>query len=172
MNLSQQLRQDAMAAGLCEPHADDWNKESVYDLVEYYKANPDWCLERQYPTYQFLCGNFSTAEVQKQGVYVGLTECTLLLDKPDGFPVHIFNQCSGTVTIENWDVGRVYVALGSKMKFVVKDNAGLILDYYDDSEIEIIHESKGRVTVYQYGSRVPKVRGNAIQYRKKDGRLR
>lgn len=165
MELSQRLKADAISKNLCQEHIDGWDKDGVFDLMEYYKANPDWCLERKYPSIEFLKENFNSVSVRNQGVYIGWGGGggDLVLATPDGAPVFIFNQCSGRVRIPEWMVARVYVALGSNLEFIVGKNAILILDYYDDSRIQIHNHSHRKCLIHKYSPNVPVIKcGRAI----------
>lgn len=172
MELSKHLLNTAKSAGLCTEHQSSWKDRSVAAFVEYYKANPDWCIERQYPSYDLLSKEFNSEDVRKQGVYVGQDGLDISLTEPEGLPIYIFNQCSGTLIAEGWTAPKVYIALGSKIKIIVKDNAHLFVDCYDDAELEVVNLSKGRVTIYKYGELSPAVSNNYVKIIDKYARSR
>ena len=167
MKLSEQLRQDAILAGLCQNHIDKWGEMSVEQLIAYYKANPDWCLERNFPTISFMNEHFKTNEVMEMGVYINQKDMKWAYALPKGNNQLIFNNCTGRLTIDEWSVARIFVGLDSHLEITVKDNACLILDYYDTSAIKVINKSKGKVNVYQYGVLAPKLKGNEAIYKLK-----
>lgn len=63
-------------------------------LVDYYIANPDWCLERDYPTLPFLRENFS--DIESKGVFVDRKFNGELLND---LQAYVFHNCSGTVKV-------------------------------------------------------------------------
>ena len=68
-NLKQLLIDGANSKGICVPGRDKMMESDIDSLVDYYLANPDWCLERNFPTLSFLKENF--ADIEDKGVFVG-----------------------------------------------------------------------------------------------------
>jgi hypothetical protein len=152
--LSNNLLKDAVNAGLCAEHTAQWDSNwSQRDLVAYYKANPNWCLERHFPSLSFLKEHFDNSEVRDMGVYVNSFITIKTIDLS-----YIFINCKVGAIVTN--VTRLYFGLDSIAKIVVEHGADLVVDSYDNAELEIELRGSARCIVYQYGSRCPKITGS------------
>lgn len=153
-NVSNRLLVDAVSKGLCKEHTEAWDTEmGIPALVAYYKANPNWCLERHYPSLAFMDAHFNTKDVRKMGVYINRNEALRATDL-----IYVFNNC--TVGIITSAVTRFYFGLDSKAKIIVEDGGILTIDSYDNTELDIELRGKARCIVYQYGDVSPRITGS------------
>lgn len=112
--LKETLMENARHAGIC---ADGYGLMRGYDrdgLIGYYVSNPDWCLERGYPTLELLHQEFSS--IEDQGVFVGRTFDGEVFDK---LQTYIFHNCKGEIKVamdyENAVIPMLYFANGCNM---------------------------------------------------------
>lgn len=140
----------AVAAGLCEQHTKAWDKNwNVKELLEYYKTNPNWCLERHFPSKEIL----EKYQDNSMGIYVGKTIPMRATER-----CYIFIDCMmGIITNA---VTRFYFGLNSRASIVVEDGGDLAVDVYDNTELKIELRGSARCTVYQYGENVPEITGS------------
>lgn len=93
--LKEQLIQAALAKGVCaegyKHMVDSPDKDA---MVNYYVANPDWCLERSFPDIEVLRDHFR--DVTKMGVYVDHTFHGEVLND---LQTYIFHNCKGTIKV-------------------------------------------------------------------------
>lgn len=85
---------DARRCGICAP---GYGLMRGYDrdgLIDYYIANPDWCLERCFPSLETLRDEFSDCE--DKGVFVGRTFNGETFDR---LQTYIFHNCKGTIKV-------------------------------------------------------------------------
>jgi hypothetical protein len=144
----------------------EWHDKPLEELIRYYKKNPNWCMERQFPRLEVLKAEADIPAIRDMGVYVDQHNLDL---RPQEGSVLIFNNCSGFVLVEDWAVLRAYVSLDSKITFAVKDNAILIVDYYDNAIVEVINKGKERATIYRYGRQPPITSGDVRVVKKEKG---
>lgn len=115
--LKQQLMEDARRKGICAEGYSHLRNGDADMLVDYYIQNPDWCLERDYPSLSFLTENF--CNIEGKGVYVGKTFHGELLNDRQ---TYIFHNCRGHVRVGlNTDkaiIPMLYIANGCKIRFV------------------------------------------------------
>ncbi len=108
--------QDARSNGICVDGYDYMRKSSIESLVRYYKANPDWCMERNYPALDILRKDFDNEKLQDFGIFIDHTFKGELLDKHQ---VYIFHNCKGRIlTALNYDaeiIPMLYFANGCNM---------------------------------------------------------
>ncbi len=115
--LKSQLIEEARAKGICIDGYKEMRSDDTEALVEYYIQNPDWCLERDYPTLRTLKEHFS--DIEDRGVFVGKTFHGEVLND---LQTYIFHKCKGTIKVGlNADKGIIpmlYVANGCRMRIV------------------------------------------------------
>lgn len=145
------LKQKAIALGLCKPFQETWND----DLVGMYKQGITWCIERQYPT---LADMLPYDDIMLENDVYNSKDVNLLLTGD----TYILNECTGQAEINDYNVSRVYVGLNSILKIKAKDKSHLMIDCYDNSIIQLEVSGSSKVVVWQYGNSVVQVlKGNA-----------
>lgn len=104
----------ARSGGIC---AEGYSQMRGYDrdqLIDYYLANPDWCLERDFPSLELLRREFS--DIEDKGVFVGRVFSGETLC---GKQAYIFHDCKGTVKVDmdydNAVMPMLYFANGCRM---------------------------------------------------------
>lgn len=116
-NLKEQLMEQARQKGICEDGYKSMRGDSVDELVQYYLENPDWCLEREYPSLPFLRRNFSN--IENKGVFIDKTFHGELLND---LQVYIFHKCRGTIkvglNVDKSIIPMLYVANGCRLRIV------------------------------------------------------
>lgn len=108
----------ARAKGICaEGYEEMRTADGRNGLVDYYVANPDWCLEREFPDLQTLEEEF--ADCEDKGVFVNKMFHGELLND---LQAYVFHNCRGTVkvglNIDKAIIPMLYVANGCRIRFV------------------------------------------------------
>ena len=144
-DLSIKLKEDAVGAGLCAEHTEGWNPDwNKAALIGYYKANPNWCLERHYPSLAVLSKYFNDDETRQQGVYISSFVTLRATDL-----CYVFNNCKvGVITKA---ITRLYFGLETEARIVVEDGGDLVIDCYDHGKVDIELRGSARCTIYKYG---------------------
>lgn len=114
-DIKEELMEDARAKGIC---AEGYGLMRGYDrdgLIGYYVANPDWCMERGFPSLRLLRREFS--DIEDKGVYVGKTFDGEVFDK---LQTYVFHDCKGTIKVamdyDNAVIPMLYFANGCDMR--------------------------------------------------------
>lgn len=115
MQLKETLMEDARRGGIC---AEGYELMRGYDreeLIDYYVQNPDWSIERGFPSIKLLRREFSG--IEDKGVYVGRTFDGEVFDK---LQAYIFHDCKGTIRVamdyDNAVIPMLYFANGCRMR--------------------------------------------------------
>ena len=88
------LMRQARYEGICKDGYEHMRSCDIDKLIDYYIQNPDWCLERDYPTLDYLKEHF--ADAHNKGVYISKTfNGELLNDKL----VCILHDCKGVIKV-------------------------------------------------------------------------
>jgi hypothetical protein len=96
MELKGMLMKDAKAKGICVDGYKTMEQcSNVGELVDFYIQSIDWCLEKDYPTLQYIRDNFS--DIQNKGIYVGQT---FHGEKFSRLQSYVFHDCSGVINVE------------------------------------------------------------------------
>lgn len=116
--LKEKLINIADAKGICaEGHKTLLESADKDALVDYYVAEPDWCLERDFPTLQTLREHF--ADVSKKGVFVDHTFHGEVLND---LQTYIFHNCKGTIkvglNVDKQLIPMFYLANGCRLRIV------------------------------------------------------
>lgn len=116
-NIKESLMQQARFKGICLDGYSQMRCDDIDALVDYYVENPDWCMERDFPTLDFLAEHFS--DVSDKGVFVNRKfKGELLNDRQ----VYIFHNCRGNVkvglNVDKAIIPMLYCANGCRMRFV------------------------------------------------------
>ena len=113
--LKEKLINIADAKGICaEGHQTMLESADKDALVNYYVQNPDWCLERDFPTLQMLREHF--ADVGPKGVFV---DQTFHGEVMNDLQAYIFHNCKGTIkvslNVEKDCAPMIYLANGCRL---------------------------------------------------------
>ena len=115
MQLKETLMEDARRGGIC---AEGYGQMRGYDregLIDYYVQNPDWCMERGFPSLKLLRSEFS--DIEDKGVFVSKTFDGEVFDK---LQTYIFHDCKGTIRVamdyENAVIPMLYFANGCRIR--------------------------------------------------------
>lgn len=113
--LKETLMGDARRGGIC---ADGYAQMRAYDrdeLIDFYVENPDWCMERGFPSLELLRREFS--DIEDKGVFVGKKFDGEVFDK---LQAYIFHDCKGTIKVamdyDNAVIPMLYFANGCKIR--------------------------------------------------------
>ena len=105
MQLKEMLMEEARRGGICADGFREMRTDSLSELVDFYVANPDWCMERDFPSLEILRREFS--DIEDKGVYIGRTfNGEVFSDKQ----VYIFHDCKGTIRV-GWDMDNAVIPM-------------------------------------------------------------
>ena len=132
MEISDELKNKAIANGLCEQWTNEWSNEETLDsLCEKYVKGIDFCIDNDYPSCQYMKEHFDGV-MQKHGIYV--SDMFKLRD----IKKLIINGVSiGEVTYDKFNVGRIYLRHSSFLKLSVKDCAKVFISTYDSVNLDV-----------------------------------
>lgn len=118
MDIKRRLIEGAVKLGICHDGAKEMRGSTDIDtLVDYYVANPDWCLERDFPDMQMLRCHF--ADVSNKGVFV---DRTFNGETLNDLQTYIFHNCKGTIrvglNVDKAIIPMLYLANGCRLRVV------------------------------------------------------
>lgn len=114
IQLKEMLMEEARRGGICADGFREMRADSIGELVDYYVANPDWCMERGFPSLDILHSEFS--DIEDKGVFVGKTFNGEVFSEKQ---VYVFHDCKGTIKVamdyDNAVIPMLYFANGCNM---------------------------------------------------------
>lgn len=93
-DIKTELIEKARELGICKDGFSTMGHADIDGLISYYIANPDWCMERDFPSLPCLQANFS--DIEDKGVFVDRAFDGELLN---GRQVYIFHNCKGKIRV-------------------------------------------------------------------------
>lgn len=144
-NLSETLKQQAIALGLCKPWTEAWGDCDQQELIDKYKKGIDFCIDRQYPPNDFIKTNFDRDLLNANLIFV---DEHLDFDMmPSG--VYVINgECTGTIRFAPWTAATVYVRHSSNVRIIADDFAKVFVRLYDEAEAVVDSDESAVVKVY------------------------
>lgn len=145
-NLSETLKQQAVSLGLCKPCTEAWADNSDQQaLIDKFKKGIDFCLDRDWPSSDFIKANFDRGLLNANLIFVD--EYVDMDMAPSG--IYILNgECSGRMRFAPWAAANVYVRHNSKMNIVADDFAKVFVRVYDEADVEVNSDESAVVKVY------------------------
>lgn len=144
-NLSETLRQQAVDLGLCRPWTEAWGDCDQQELIDKFIKGIDFCLERNWPTPEFIKANFDRELLHRNLIFVD--EHIDLKDAPNG--VYILNgECSGVMRFTGWAAATVYVRHTSDVTVIADDSAKVFVRLYDEAKADVLKLDEAVVRVY------------------------
>ena len=166
MEVIQQLKQDGIAKGLCQP----WQNKlrdgvSVKRLVDLYVRGIDFCIKNDYPTLEFIRDNFK-GKCEQYGVYIDDS-----VTEKDRKTIVLNGDCKAMLEYGGYSVSTVFVRHNSQAAIVASKFANVTIDAFDNSHLVVAVTGKARVSVNLYGDASVEVIGNDVKIRKTNKRV-
>ena len=144
-NLSETLKQQAVDLGLCRPWTEAWGDCDQQELSDKYKKGIDFCIDKQYPSNEFIKANFDRDLLNANLIFVD--EYLDFDMMPSG--IYILNgECSGSIRFAPWTAATIYVRHKSNVTIIADDFAKVFVRLYDEAEAETEAEESAVVRVY------------------------
>lgn len=144
-NLSETLKQQAVDLGLCKPWTEAWGDCDQQELIDKYKKGIDFCIDRQYPSNEFIKANFDRDLLNANLIFVD--EYLDFDMMPSG--VYVINgECTGTIKFAPWTAATVYVRHTSNVRIIADDFAKVFVRLYDEAEAVVDSDESAVVKVY------------------------
>ena len=137
--IDKKLKREAIKAGLCQEWQDKWSDKG---LIEKYLQGISWCMKNDYPSIKDM--RKFKKELLRNNIYIE-EDLTINCDKE----MYAFNSCNVDFTISRYDVCRIYIGRGTKLRVNVKDNAILYVDSYG-GEVQVVKDNNAKCTVWKY----------------------
>lgn len=145
-NLSEILKCEAVERNLCAQWTAKWADNSDQQtLIDKYKRGIDFCLDRDWPSNDFIKANFDRELLNANLIFVD--EYVDMDMAPSG--IYILNgECSGRIRLAPWAAATIYVRHSSEITIVAEDFAKVFVRLYDEADAEVDSDESAVVKVY------------------------
>ena len=145
MNKSDELKQQAIAHGLCEQWQNEWGNDLTdQELIDRYIRGIDFAIANDWPSVEYIKSHFDADILHKNGIWCsdGVTEKNKVM---------VLNgNCTGHIIFSKFDVATVYVRHGSKVRITAKDFARVRVCLYDKCDVFIVNNSASELYIYRH----------------------
>lgn len=144
MNISEELKQKAMALGLCKEWTDGWINPNLDSLCEMYVTGIDFCIKHDYPSSDYIKKNFGKI-AEKHGIYA---DTTVNLTNPD--VAILLGNATGNINLTGYKAIDIYVRHNSDVVITMTDYSIAFIRVFDNSKIKLINNSNNKAFIYKY----------------------
>lgn len=149
MRIAKELAKEAKRKGICE----EWyvnlkNTEDVAGLAAMYLNGIDFCLSNDYPSNDYLRKHFK-GKMEPYGIHLDED-----IQVKNERKVVTLGTCTGIVEISEYNVSEVFIKHNTDLVLLVRDNAFVMVDMFDNSRLKVIAGGNSKVCVNLYGGDV------------------
>lgn len=146
MKLNKKLALEAKKHNICEDWFNDLlHTENKDNLIKMYLEGIDFCLSNEYPSLSFIKENF-VGVMEKYGIFLDGGINTI-----NSRHVVALGSCIGSAEYTGFEVGQVFVKHGSKLTVRASGNTFVMVDMFDESEVEVMATDNAKICVNHYG---------------------
>lgn len=121
---------------------------SVKRLTELYVRGIDFCIQRDYPTLDFMRDHFR-GECEPYGVFVDDEVAEPIKNRPD---VVLNGDCKAVMEYDGYTVSRVFIRHNGQAAINVSDHAMVTIDAFDNAKLVVAASGENaQIMVNIYG---------------------
>lgn len=144
MNISEDLKQKAIALGLCKEWTNGWKSPDLDSLCEMYVTGIDFCIKNDYPSTDYIKKNFGKI-AEDHGIFVDInTE----LDNPD--IAILLGKSKSKINISGYVSRDIYVRHNSEAVITLNDHSIAFVRVFNNAKVKVVNKGYGRAFVYKY----------------------
>jgi hypothetical protein len=145
--LNEYILQKAIEANICEEWAGKIASASgPAELMDMYCKGIDFCLSNNFPSNNDLV-KLAEDELVKHGVYVDV-----FIDAENKEFVVLLGASTANLDIYGHNVSQIYIKHSSKAEIRVVDIAFVVIDCFDEANVNLIASGNCKVLVNIYGN--------------------
>ena len=165
MNISEELKRQAVSLNLCQEWTDEWKSwEDKQALIDKYLRGIDFCIKHDYPTLSYIKENFEKELLAENRIFA---DEDLSLNNMSGVYV-LLGKCTGSLEIGGFGVCTIYVRHESDVKIRASKLANVFVNVHDRGKVEVEQIGCSKAYVYMHGGEcVAKCSGDVVVRQRK-----
>jgi hypothetical protein len=137
----------AKASGIC----DEWAEmisgtDSIDGLLAMYRRGVDFCLEKNFPCNEDLV-RLGGDRLAAHGIYIDTA-----VDLPKNDFIVCLGKTAGIIYADGYQTTQVFVKHTSNMTVIAKQRSFVVIDCFDDAQVDVEAYGASKVLVNVYGS--------------------
>lgn len=159
--LNKELRNQAVALGLCKDWQKLWNKDwSKEKMVEQMYKGLDFCLKYHYPSNDFILNHFDMDFRRQSNVFVD-DKYSVCNPKQS----LVLGSSEITFRYNGWFSGSINVRDNSKVKIHTKNKSFIIVHLFDNASVTAEQTDKSTIVLIKHSPDVTIIAGENIKVR-------
>jgi hypothetical protein len=154
MKLNIELAAEAKAKGICVEWYENLRRtEDKHALIKMFLAGIDFCISENFPSPRLF--HFFDGIRQQYGIFRDEQ-----VKAENSKYVVATGKCTGTATYTGYYVGQVFAQHETKLLVKATGDSFVMIDMFDNADIEIVVKDNAKVCVNKYGGNVVSETGN------------
>lgn len=146
--LNNELKNQAIANGLCEQWTDDWiENRNKQELIDMWLRGIDFAIANDYPTNEFIKEHFEPKLLKENHIYVDSPFHGVNLDKK----VVLCGKSDGVLEFDKFSTCDIYVRHECHAHIRASGFSKVFINLYDGANITIKQMEAAKVYVYRHG---------------------
>lgn len=147
--LNNELKNQAIAYGLCEQWTDDWSENrNKQELIDMWLRGIDFAIANDYPTNEFIKEHFESELLKENHIYVDSSFHGVNLDKK----VILCGKSDGVLEFDKFSTCDIYIRHECHAHIRASGFSKVFINLYDGANIIIKQMEAAKVYVYLHGS--------------------
>lgn len=164
-NISDILKEEAVSLGLCSQWTEEWlDNETQQSLIDKYKRGFDFCLERDWPSVDYIKSHFDRNVLKDNLIY---NDEFIKIDNGSNGVWILNGGCFGEITFRGYSAATIYVRHETKMRIIAMDDAIVNVRVLDNSEVNLVSEVNSKMNAIVYGESASVNAADNIKIRRK-----
>lgn len=147
MNISEELKQEAVKLDLCKEWTDGWGNPDLDELVLKYVKGIDFCIKNDFPSLEYIKDNFKGV-AEKHGVFTDDQ-----IDLVNHKLIVLNGNTKGKIILNGFTSCDIYVRHNSKVEIEISNFAIAFIRVFDNSQVRVVNKGTNRSFIYKYTDR-------------------
>ena len=144
--LNKELKNQAIALGLCQPWQDSWKKDwSNVKMVEKMYKGMDFCLKHHWPSNDFITRHFDLGFLRQYNVFVN-DKYSVCNPKQS----LVLGSSEITFRYNAWYNGSIHIRDNSSVKIYARNKSFVIIHLYEKAYIEAEQTDKATIVIIKH----------------------
>lgn len=150
MSLSEDMREKARMAGLCDEWYNNWGENpNVDELLEKYKRGIDFVIDKGFPTDDDLVKNATHSELERNGLFVNVQKS---IDAQNG--VYVVCGCAVVnFKISGFQCVTIYVKGNARVNVKAEAGSRVFVRLYEGGIADMQAEHDAKCFLYKYSDK-------------------
>lgn len=148
--LNKELRNQAIALGLCQPWQESWKKDwSMEKMIEKMYKGLDFCLKHHWPSNDFIIRHFNVDFLRQSNVFVN-DKYSVCNPKQS----LVLGSSEITFRYNAWYNGSIHIRDNSSVKIYARNKSFVIIHLYEKAYIEAEQTDKAIIVIIKHSQDV------------------